>query len=332
VPPSSSHRRSEADISFSQEAENSITLEFDEPHLLRNLYHDDEKLLRTMEEVLAITVTTRDAWMRFKGSPAAIKRATWTFDRLQQLHQPDSVVDPCEFLEVLHKSAFESQDKVQDRLFCSPRKPPVVPQTESQYAYLEQIDRHDITFGLGPAGTGKTYLAVAKAVAALKQEKVSRIILTRPAVEAGEALGFLPGELHEKISPYLRPFYDALHEMLEAEEVQRLFDKKIVEIAPLAYMRGRTLNSAFIILDEAQNTTTEQMLMFLTRMGRGSRCVITGDVTQVDLPKSRLSGLIEAIAVLKKTPGIGFHYFTERDVVRHTIVQAIIKAYQQHRH
>ena len=307
------------------------TLEFDEPRLLRDLYHDDEKLLRTMEEVLGITVTTRDGWIRFTGSPAAIKRATSTFHRLQQLQQREAIIGPYEFLDALHQSGFESTQKTGHRIFCSPRKPPVIPQTESQQAYLEQIDHHDITFGLGPAGTGKTYLAVAKAVSALKQEKVSRIILTRPAVEAGEALGFLPGVLQEKLFPYLRPLYDALHEMLEPEEIQRLIDKNIVEIAPLAYMRGRTLNNAFIILDEAQNTTTEQMFMFLTRIGRGSRCIITGDSTQIDLPKSKPSGLLEAIAILKKTPGIGFHYFSEKDVVRHSLVQAIIKAYQEQR-
>ena len=317
--------------SLQPSAQKSITLEFDDPRLLRNLYHDDEKLLRTMEEVLGITVTTRDGWIRFVGSSAALKRAAWTFNRLQQLDQRDTLIGPYEFLDALHQSAFESEPKTRDRIFCSPRKPPVIPQTESQHAYIEQIDQHDITFGLGPAGTGKTYLAVAKAVSALKQEKVSRIILTRPAVEAGEALGFLPGVLQEKIFPYLRPLYDALHEMLEPEEIQRYVDKNIVEIAPLAYMRGRTLNNAFIILDEAQNTTTEQMFMFLTRIGRGSRCIITGDSTQIDLPKNKPSGLLEAIAILKKTPGIGFHYFTEKDVVRHSLVQAIIKAYQKQR-
>jgi phosphate starvation-inducible PhoH-like protein len=312
-------------------AEESIILEFDDPHQLSNLYNNDEKLLRIMEEVLGITVTTRDAWMRFTGPSAAIKRASWAFNRLQQLYQRETIIGACEFLEALHQSDLDSQQKKNDLIFCSPRKPPVVPQTESQHAYLEQIDKHDITFGLGPAGTGKTYLAVAKAVAALKQEKVSRIILTRPAVEAGEALGFLPGELKEKIFPYLRPLYDALHDMLEPEEIQRYVDKNILEIAPLAYMRGRTLNHAFIILDEAQNTTTEQMFMFLTRIGRGSRCIITGDVTQIDLPKNKPSGLLEAIAILKKTAGIGFHHFTEKDVVRHSLIQIIIKAYQKYR-
>ncbi len=315
----------------SQTSQKSTTLEFEDPHLLNRLYHYDEKLLRTMEQVLDITITTRDAWIRFTGSAAAIKRAEWIFGELQKLDQRDGSVGQYEFLDVLQQSAFETPKKSHDRIFCSPRKPPVTPQTESQHTYLQQIDHHDITFGLGPAGTGKTYLAMAKAVSALKQERVSRIILTRPAVEAGEALGFLPGVLQEKIFPYLRPLYDALHEMLEPEEIQRYIDKNILEIAPLAYMRGRTLNNAFIILDEAQNTTTEQMFMFLTRIGRGSRCIITGDITQVDLPKNKPSGLLEAITILKNTTGIGFHYFKEKDVVRHALVQAIIKAYQEHR-
>jgi phosphate starvation-inducible PhoH-like protein len=196
---------------------------------------------------------------------------------------------------------------------------------------VQAINGHDITFGIGPAGTGKTYLAVASAVAALKQEKINRIILTRPAVEAGEALGFLPGDLEEKILPYLRPLYDALNDLLDADELQKLMDRNIIEIAPLAYMRGRTLSNSFVILDEAQNTTAEQMFMFLTRIGMGSRCVVTGDVTQIDLPRNKLSGLVEAVGALRSISGIGMHFFTEKDVVRHPLVQAIILAYKDHR-
>ena len=207
----------------------------------------------------------------------------------------------------------------------------MIPKTESQRAYLHAIDAHDITFGIGPAGTGKTYLAVAKAVAALREEKINRIILTRPAVEAGEALGFLPGELQEKILPYLRPLYDALHDMLDQDEIQRAIERNVIEIAPLAYMRGRTLNKAFIILDEAQNTTTEQMFMFLTRIGIDSKCVVTGDRTQIDLPKNKPSGLIEAVGALAATPGIAFHLFGENDVVRHPLVKSIVTAYREHR-
>jgi phosphate starvation-inducible PhoH-like protein len=193
------------------------------------------------------------------------------------------------------------------------------------------MQSRDITFGIGPAGTGKTNLAVALAVSALKQEKVSRIILTRPAVEAGEALGFLPGDLQEKILPYLRPLYDALYDMLELEEIQKYMDRGVIEVAPLAYMRGRTLSQAFVILDEAQNTTTEQMFMFLTRLGHDSKCVVTGDRTQVDLPRNKRSGLIEAVEALNKVEGIAFQFFDETDVVRHRLVQAIVHAYREHR-
>jgi phosphate starvation-inducible PhoH-like protein len=200
-----------------------------------------------------------------------------------------------------------------------------------QREYIEAIQKHDVVFGIGPAGTGKTYLAVAMAVAALRKEQVARIVLTRPAVEAGEALGFLPGDLQEKITPYLRPLYDALRDMIEPDEMARLLDRQTIEIAPLAYMRGRTLNNAFIILDEAQNTTTEQMFMLLTRMGPNSKCVVTGDVTQIDLPANKRSGLVEALQALKVTPGVAIVYFSERDVVRHELVRTIINAYQQHR-
>ena len=207
----------------------------------------------------------------------------------------------------------------------------IVPRSPVQRSYLEAIQKHDIVFGIGPAGTGKTYLAVAMAVAALKKEQVSRIILTRPAVEAGEALGFLPGDLQEKITPYLRPLYDALRDMLEPDEIERHMARQTIEVAPLAYMRGRTLSNAFVILDEAQNTTTEQMFMLLTRMGPHSKCVVTGDVTQVDLPTNKRSGLVEALQALKNVTGISFIYFTERDVVRHELVRSIINAYQVHR-
>jgi phosphate starvation-inducible PhoH-like protein len=218
-----------------------------------------------------------------------------------------------------------------EKIQTSLRKPDVTPKTLGQKKYIETIRGHDVTFGVGPAGTGKTYLAMAMAVAALKEEKVSRIILTRPAVEAGEALGFLPGDLLEKITPYLRPLYDALYDMMSAEEIQKHMERNVIEIAPLAYMRGRTLNHAFIILDEAQNSTTEQMFMFLTRLGFSSRAIITGDPTQIDLPGHKQSGLVEAVRALKKIEGIGIVEFTKRDVVRHPLVQRIIGAYEEHR-
>ena len=202
--------------------------------------------------------------------------------------------------------------------------------TPNQRAYLKAIATHDITFGIGPAGTGKTYLAVAAAVDALERDSAQRIVLTRPAVEAGERLGFLPGDLAQKIDPYLRPLYDALYDLLGFDRTQKLFEKQAIEIAPLAYMRGRTLNNAFVILDEAQNTTPEQIKMFLTRIGFGSRAVVTGDVTQVDLPRAQKSGLVEASLVLAKVKGIGFTHFTSADVVRHPLVARIVEAYEAH--
>jgi phosphate starvation-inducible protein PhoH and related proteins len=205
----------------------------------------------------------------------------------------------------------------------------VVPKSVNQRTYLDAIDQFDIVFGIGPAGTGKTYLAMAQAVAFLLAKKVTRIILARPAVEAGEKLGFLPGDLQEKVNPYLRPLYDALYDMLDAERVERLLERGTIEIAPIAFMRGRTLNDSFVILDEAQNTTSEQMKMFLTRLGFGSKAVVTGDITQIDLPAGRTSGLIEAMKVVSHIEGISFVYFDERDVVRHKLVQQIVKAYER---
>jgi phosphate starvation-inducible PhoH-like protein len=203
----------------------------------------------------------------------------------------------------------------------------ITAKSANQRRYLEAIDSHDIVFGIGPAGTGKTYLAMAQGVTYLLAKKVSRIILARPAVEAGEKLGFLPGDLQEKVNPYLRPLYDALYDMLDIEKAEKYLERGAIEVAPLAFMRGRTLNDAFVILDEAQNTTTEQMKMFLTRLGFGSKAVVTGDVTQIDLPGGRISGLVQAMEVVGKIEGISFIYFDERDVVRHKLVQAIVKAY-----
>jgi phosphate starvation-inducible protein PhoH and related proteins len=206
----------------------------------------------------------------------------------------------------------------------------VVPKSVTQKRYLDAIEEHDIVFGIGPAGTGKTYLAMAQAVSFLLAKRVSRIILARPAVEAGEKLGFLPGDLQEKVNPYLRPLYDALYDMMDLERVERLIERGTIEVAPIAFMRGRTLNDAFVILDEAQNTTSEQMKMFLTRLGFGSKAVVTGDVTQIDLPPGRTSGLVEAIKVVGEVEGIAFIHFDETDVVRHSLVQQIVKAYEKH--
>ena len=311
------------------------TLQFESARTLESLYAHDLKNLKTLEDSLGVKVTTREGWVKLEGEPAKIDKAQRVFDQLEQARQKGVDIHKHEFNYALSSVNEAREENLGDlasvKIPISSRRPPIVPRTAGQRDYLEAIQKHDVVFGIGPAGTGKTYLAVAMAVAALKKEQVARIILTRPAVEAGEALGFLPGDLQEKITPYLRPLYDALHDMLEVEEMERLVARQTIEIAPLAYMRGRTLGDAFVILDEAQNTTTEQMFMFLTRMGPNSKCVVTGDVTQIDLPANKRSGLIEALQALKSTPGISIVYFSERDVVRHELVREIINAYQRHR-
>jgi phosphate starvation-inducible PhoH-like protein len=314
------------------------TLQYENARALLQLSANDLGLLKVLEEKLDVRATTREGWIRFEGDSANVAKARRVFEQLEVARANGTVIRKHEFLYAL-RSVLETDGVTPDlvslasiKIHTSPRRPPVVAKTPGQLEYLKTIARHDVVFGVGPAGTGKTFLAMSCALAALRKEEVSRIILTRPAVEAGEALGFLPGDLQEKIFPYLRPLYDALHALLEPEELQRYMDRRMVEIAPLAYMRGRTLDHAFIVLDEAQNTTTEQMFMFLTRMGQGSKCVVTGDRTQIDLPANKRSGLVEAIQALKDIPGIGFTYFEERDVVRHELVQAIIRAYRQHRY
>jgi phosphate starvation-inducible protein PhoH and related proteins len=309
------------------------TLEFESARALQSLYANDLKLLKNLENSLEVKVTTRDGWVRIEGEPEKLDRAQRVFDQLEEARRHGVEIQKREFDYALNSVNEEQNlaDAISAKIVTSARKTPIVARTVGQKNYVEAIEKHDVVFGIGPAGTGKTYLAVAMAVAALKKEQVSRIILARPAVEAGEALGFLPGDLQEKITPYLRPLYDALHDMLEAEEMERALAREVIEVAPLAYMRGRTLNNAFIILDEAQNATTEQMFMLLTRMGMNSKCVVTGDVTQIDLPANKRSGLVEAVQALKDVPGIAISYFTERDVVRHALVRAIINAYQQHR-
>lgn len=313
----------------------SFTLEFENARALNAVYGGDEKLLSDLEKAINVRVTARDGWLKVDGEPEAIDKAKKVFAQLESAAKKGLPIRRSEFhyaLQSIISSSGNDLGKLLDfRIQCSPRKPAIVPKTEGQRAYLQAIQTRDITFGVGPAGTGKTYLAMAMAVSALKQEKVNRIILTRPAVEAGEALGFLPGDLQEKILPYLRPLYDALYDMLETEEIQKFMDRGVIEIAPLAYMRGRTLSQAFVILDEAQNTTTEQMFMFLTRLGQDSKCVVTGDQTQIDLPRNKRSGLIEAVEALRGVDGIAFQFFQEVDVVRHPLVQAIIHAYREHR-
>src|SRR5437667_11295780 len=311
------------------------TLHFDNARQLQSLYANDLKLLKSMEDSLGVKVTTREGWVKLEGEPEKIAKAERVFNQLEEAQKKGVPIQKHEFQYALNAVSESREDNLSDAgsmiITTSARKPPIVARSAGQRNYVEAIDKHDIVFGIGPAGTGKTYLAVAMAVAALKKDQVTRIILTRPAVEAGEALGFLPGDLQEKITPYLRPLYDALRDMLDPEEIERLVARQTIEIAPLAYMRGRTLSNAFVILDEAQNTTMEQMFMLLTRIGFNSKCVVTGDFTQVDLPANKRSGVLEALQALKNVPGIATVYFTERDVVRHELVRAIINAYQQHR-
>ncbi len=315
------------------------TLQFENARVLQALCANDLGLLKVLEEKLGVKTTTREGWLRLEGEPAKVEQGRRIFEQLNQARQGGVNIRKHEFMYALRSVAESAGGTAPDlaalssiKIHTSARRNPVVAKTAGQLEYLKTIAAHDVVFGIGPAGTGKTFLAMSSALAALRKEEVARIVLTRPAVEAGEALGFLPGDLQEKIFPYLRPLYDALHTLLEPEELQRYMEKRMVEIAPLAYMRGRTLDHAFIVLDEAQNTTTEQMFMFLTRMGQGSKCVVTGDRTQIDLPTNKRSGLVEAIQALKDVPGIGFSYFEETDVVRHELVQKIIRAYRFHRY
>jgi phosphate starvation-inducible PhoH-like protein len=312
-----------------------VSLEFESARALQSLYANDEKLLRELEADLSVRVVARDGVLRVEGEPDAIDRVRSVFQQLDDARRRGLTIRRHEFEFALNnvngKARGGLAGLIDAKITCSQRKPPIIPKTEGQRSYIEMIRQHDVTFGVGPAGTGKTYLATALAVSALKQEQVSRIVLTRPAVEAGEALGFLPGDLKEKLLPYLRPLYDALQDMLEPDELQKYMERGVIEIAPLAYMRGRTLSNAFIILDEAQNTTMEQMFMFLTRLGADSKCVVTGDRTQIDLPRNKRSGLIEAVDALRPVDGIGFTFFMESDVVRHPLVQRILRAYRKHR-
>ena len=317
-----------------------LVLEPDNTHRLANLCGHLNDHLQQIEKSLAVKIQQRGNAFNLSGSKNAVESGRHLLNRLYTATGSGDGVNP----DVVHLALKEVQNKlpstaekteqtrfdVDKPLILKTPNTSVKPRGQHQLDYVESIQRFDINFGIGPAGTGKTYLAVACAVEALMQERVQRLLLVRPAVEAGEKLGFLPGDLTQKIDPYLRPLYDALYEMLGFERVGRLIEKNVIEIAPLAYMRGRTLNHAFIILDEAQNTTREQMKMFLTRIGFGSKAVITGDVTQVDLPKGQISGLVEAQAVLKKVRGIAFTFFDSTDVVRHPLVQRIVNAYHKY--
>lgn len=311
------------------------TLHYESARVAQSLFGNDEKNLRALETELDVKATSRDGWIKLEGEPDAVASARKVFQHLERNQQEGVPIRARDFAHVVHVVRHDGTEALEslfnNRITTSPKKPVVTPKTVGQQRYVAAIRDHDVTFGIGPAGTGKTYLAMAMAVAALKDGRVGRIILTRPAVEAGEALGFLPGDLYQKLDPYLRPLQDALHDMMPGDELERNRERGIIEIAPLAYMRGRTLNQAFIVLDEAQNTTPEQMLMFLTRLGFGSKVVITGDPTQIDLPLKKKSGLVEAIHALPDVDGVALIRFEKRDVVRHPLVQRIVHAYELHR-
>jgi phosphate starvation-inducible protein PhoH and related proteins len=309
------------------------TISFQNPRTLNQLYCGRPENLNLVEDALNVQLVSREEWLQVEGEDDQVARVELLFNFLNQGRNQGITIRNRDFENMLGLVVRGEEEKLRE-LFTDPvvlqvNRKSVVPKTLGQKRYLQAIAACDVVFGIGPAGTGKTYLAMAAAIAALLKDEVGRIVLSRPAVEAGEALGFLPGDLREKILPYLRPVYDALYDMLDREYADRLIEKGIIEIAPLAYMRGRTLSNAYVILDEAQNTTPEQMMMFLTRLGERSKMVITGDVTQVDLPTSKKSGLRQVSHILDRVDGIAFHYFDSTDVVRHPLVLKIIEAYEK---
>ena len=304
------------------------------PRGLETLFGVHDQNIKYLESLLDVRIDARGQDVSIDGDPKDVETAEGILDDFSALFQEGRQFTDRElreaFAQIAEDRAFSLRDYYTKSRFNPAGKKQVAPKSATQRKYIQTIQDRDVVFGIGVAGTGKTYLAVAMAVQALMQKQVNRIVLARPAVEAGEKLGFLPGDLQDKVDPYLRPLYDALFDLIDYERVTRLLEKRVIEVAPLAFMRGRTLSDAFIILDEAQNTTSEQMKMFLTRIGFGSKAVITGDVTQVDLPAGKRSGLIEAERVLSNLEGIEFVYFTEKDVVRHKLVQMIIRAYEDH--
>ena len=310
------------------------TLTYETPQFLQKLLgHDDLASLRHIGEAFGVQITSREAWVRLEGEDASIEAARLVFTQLEKVRRQGGEITPAMLRLVTESVSRDSGEEAAEavmslRLVAGGKKAPVLAKTRGQIAYIQAMRDCEVVFGIGPAGTGKTYLAMAQGLHLLREKVVQRLVLTRPAVEAGEALGFLPGDLKEKIFPYLRPLYDALYDMLEPEEAERLIERGAIEIAPLAYMRGRTLKNAFIILDEAQNTTTDQMLMLLTRLGEGSRCAVTGDPSQTDLRRGTRSGLHEAVQVLHGVEGIRFVHFLTKDVVRLPVVQRIIEAYE----
>ena len=301
----------------------------------QKLFGMNDRNMAVLEQELSVVSALRGQELQFRGDAENVAAAETAVARLITLLQHGETVDPMRIRYVVSlvregKSDLLDQLSGSDVIAITHRGRPIRSKTLGQRAYVEAVRKHELTLAVGPAGTGKTYLAMAMAVVALKAKEVERIVLTRPAVEAGEKLGFLPGDMTQKVDPYLRPLYDALHELMGADSYQRLAERGTVEVAPLAFMRGRTLSDAFIILDEAQNTTSEQMKMFLTRLGANSRCIVTGDVSQTDLPRDKKSGLVEAVNVLRNVEGVAIVELTARDVVRHELVQRIVQAYEKY--
>lgn len=301
----------------------------------QKLFGMNDRNMAVLEQELSVVSALRGQELQFRGDAENVAAAETAVARLITLLQHGETVDAMRIRYVVSlvregKSDLLDQLSGSDVIAITHRGRPIRSKTLGQRAYVEAVRKHELTLAVGPAGTGKTYLAMAMAVVALKAKEVERIVLTRPAVEAGEKLGFLPGDMTQKVDPYLRPLYDALHELMGADSYQRLAERGTVEVAPLAFMRGRTLSDAFIILDEAQNATSEQMKMFLTRLGANSRCIVTGDVSQTDLPKDKKSGLVEAVNVLRNVEGVAIVELTARDVVRHELVQRIVQAYEKY--
>ncbi len=312
-----------------------ITLNFDSPHLARAVFGNREENLALLSRAFSVRAVARDNFIKLTGPAAGVAAARKLIGELSRIVGSGGVLNADEFKRILDLSSRAEEETVDeiygDRIKVAEPRPPIRPQTRNQKRYVDAIRRRDLVIAIGPAGTGKTYLAMAMAVSALLKGEVRRIILVRPAREAGEKLGYLPGDLTAKILPYLRPLYDALYDMIDTERLRRYEEAGVIEVAPLAYMRGRTLNNSFIILDEGQNATPEQMKMFLTRLGFGSKTVVTGDITQIDLPPSTFSGLVQVQSVLKPIEEIEFVYFTREDVVRHGLVQKIVQAYEHAR-
>jgi phosphate starvation-inducible protein PhoH and related proteins len=309
-----------------------LKLSFDDTHLARNLFGPREENIKHLKKYFDIRASIRGNHLTLVGAKQEVESTSKVIDELAGIIKKGFSISPSDidhavrFITHTHKGM---DDLYKDQIYIPPSRKTITPKTENQKLYVNAVRNHDIVIGIGPAGTGKTYLAMAMALSAFFNKEVSRIVLTRPAIEAGEKLGFLPGTMYDKVNPYLRPLHDALFDMVDMDRAGRLIEKGVIEIAPLAFMRGRTLNDAFVILDEAQNTASEQMKMFLTRLGFSSKAVVTGDVTQIDLPEKRSSGLVEIQTILKGIKGIEFVYFSEQDVVRHPLVQKIIKAYER---